>query len=38
MCFELKRTSNADKAIVANATNEANVANEAYEAKADEAR
>ncbi len=38
VCFDLKRASDADKAIVANATNEANVAKEAYEAnKAHEA-
>ncbi len=43
VCFELKQASDADKVIVADATNEANVAKEAYEAneadevKADEA-
>jgi hypothetical protein len=38
-CFELKRASDADKAIVANVINEANVAKEADEAnKADEAK
>jgi hypothetical protein len=36
-CFELKRASDADKVIVANATNKANVASKAYDAnKADE--
>ncbi len=48
MCFELERPTNedeeaeandADKAVVADATNEANVVKEAYEAnKADEAK